>query len=516
MMKEPYELPKGWVWTSLDILTNSLESGGRPKGGVKGIKSGIPSVGGEHLDRNGGFRFKKIRYIPNEYFLKMNKGIIKKKDILIVKDGATTGKTSFVNKNFPFEKAAINEHVFILRTFSGFIDEKYLFRYLFSFGGQKQIFKKFQGSAQGGINTKFINDFFVPLPPFHEQQRIIKRLESLIDQINISINHLIKVPHIIIRLRQSILATACSGLLTEDWRKEHTNIESSKELLIRIKRARINSYERACKIAKQNNKRKPKKFYDIKINPVNHINNNIIIPNTWLKCYINDIGDVFNGSTPSRKEKKYWNGDISWISSGEVTNNIINSTKEKITEIGFNNSSLRMIPKGTVLLAMIGEGKTRGQSSILNIKATINQNIAAIILEHNLIVPKYLWYWFQYQYELTRTIGSGSGPKALNCQRVREIPFILIPLKEQMEIVRYIEIFNKIVNSIEQHYSFGNSHVKKIIQSLLIKAFLGKLVPQDLNDEPASVLLENIKEEREKRKKEKKGKKKIKTLVDFK
>ena len=82
----------------------------------------------------------------------------------------------------------------------------------------------------------------------------------------------------------------------------------------------------------------------------------------WYKTQIGSIGVVTNGSTPSRKCDEYWNGNIPWVSSGEVCNNIISCTREQITELGFERSSVKKLPKGTVLIAMIGEGKTRGQS----------------------------------------------------------------------------------------------------------------------------------------------------------
>jgi len=229
------------------------------------------------------------------------------------------------------------------------------------------------------------------------------------------------------------------------------------------------------------------------------------LPDTWKYCEINSIGNVYNGSTPSRKVPAYWNGKINWVSSGEVSNTRIKSTREQISQDGFNNASVKLFPKGTVLVAMIGEGKTRGQTAILDIESTCNQNVAAILIDHGCVLPEYLFNWFLMNYERNRNFGSGSGPKALNCQRVREIDFILPPFQEQKEIVRQVDKLFALSDKVEIHYQKARDRVDKLSQSVLAKAFRGELVPQDPNDEPAEKLLERILEEKTKMEAELKG-----------
>ena len=139
------------------------ESGKRPKGGVSKYDKGIPSLGGEHLSSDGGFNFKKIRYVPNVYADKMTKGKIEIDDILLVKDGATTGKVSLVKKDFPYKKAVINEHLFSIRLPVN-INTKWIFYQLFSELGKSQILQDFKG-APGGITTKFSDYVDISLPP---------------------------------------------------------------------------------------------------------------------------------------------------------------------------------------------------------------------------------------------------------------------------------------------------------------------------------------------------------------
>ena len=155
-----------------------LESGSRQKGGA--VKEGVPSLGGEHLNSMGGFDLgvHKLKYVSKKHFEKMKTGRLKKRDILVVKDGATTGKTSFVDENFPFIKAAINEHVFLLRTKDNLLP-KYLFHYFKSEMGQRGILNDFRGATVGGISRNFIDmEMFIPSETVQEQ------IVEAIDQAN--------------------------------------------------------------------------------------------------------------------------------------------------------------------------------------------------------------------------------------------------------------------------------------------------------------------------------------------
>jgi type I restriction enzyme, S subunit len=108
------------------------------------------------------------------------------------------------------------------------------------------------------------------------------------------------------------------------------------------------------------------------------------------------------------------------------------------------------------------------------------------------VISAFLRRWFQLQYEATRERGSGSGPQALNCQRVRELPFVLPPLAEQNEIVRRVEQLFTFGDQLEARFAKARTHMDKLTQSLLAKAFRGELVPQEPDDEPACALLARI------------------------
>ena len=226
------ELTKDWheghsdSWERMKLSEFiTLESGSRPRGGVRGILEGIPSLGGEHLNDDGRFRFEKIKYVPEDFFKSLNKGQIYPNDIIVVKDGATTGKTSFVDNDFPYQDAAVNEHLFIVRVDSKLAFPKYVFYYLFSNKGREQILSDFRGATVGGISRNFPLKVDVPIPSLTEQKQIVSELErhlSVADEVEATLDAELKRAE---RLRLSILKQAFSGkLVPQDPKDEPASV----------------------------------------------------------------------------------------------------------------------------------------------------------------------------------------------------------------------------------------------------------------------------------------------------
>lgn len=205
---------------------------------------------------------------------------------------------------------------------------------------------------------------------------------------------------------------------------------------------------------------------------------------------------VHIGSTPKRNNPKYWDGNINWLSSGEIAFRNITSTKEKITIEGLENTSCKVHPVGTVIIAMIGEGKTRGQAAILKVESSHNQNTAAIRVDDKVYKSQLLYYYLVLKYEDNRRVGSGDNQKALNKERVKNITIPLPPLKEQQLIVDELESKLTVCDKLEEIISQSLRQAETLRQSILKKAFEGKLVTQNPNDEPAPKLLERIKAEK--------------------
>lgn len=158
---------------------------------------------------------------------------------------------------------------------------------------------------------------------------------------------------------------------------------------------------------------------------------------------IGSIATVKTGATPRRGISEFWDGDISWMASGEVHQKFLRKTAESITKEGMAGSNTSLLPKNTVVLAMNGQGKTRGSVAITEIETTCNQSIAAIIFNEENSNPLFMMFYLEGQYEEIRAL-TGEGRNGLNLKIVRSIPVPKIPKAEQDKLA---QIFFQIYNS---------------------------------------------------------------------
>ena len=161
---------------------------------------------------------------------------------------------------------------------------------------------------------------------------------------------------------------------------------------------------------------------------------------------------IYSGGTPKTGESEYWEkGTIPWMSSGEVNLGTIYQTEKFITEEGLANSSAKFVPVDSLVIALAGQGKTRGKVARIKIKLTTNQSLAALTFESNKVCSDYVYHYMVTQYEKLRQISSGSGTRGgLNLQMISNFPIPLPPLSEQQRIATILDKFDILVNSISE------------------------------------------------------------------
>ena len=232
------------------------------------------------------------------------------------------------------------------------------------------------------------------------------------------------------------------------------------------------------------------------------------IPDSWEWVRLGNIGDWGSGATPSRTNSAYYNGDIPWLKTGDLTDGYIYEIPECITRLALKETSVRLNPAKSVLIAMYGA--TIGKLGILTFPATTNQACCAC-LPYNGIYNEFLFYFLMAQKKAFIKQGEGGAQPNISKEKIVATLMPVPPLPEQQRIVEklkelepYINDYNKAYEKIEKLNTDFPDLLKK---SILQEAVQGKLVPQDPTDKPASVLIEQIRKEKEQLIKDKKIKK---------
>ena len=164
------------------------------------------------------------------------------------------------------------------------------------------------------------------------------------------------------------------------------------------------------------------------------------IPANWDVVRLGEVATVRNGTTPSRKHEPYWdNGDVPFVKTGRVNDVFIREPDEFITLQAVKNAGAVMVPEGSILIAMIGQGKTRGMTARLGFSAAINQNFAAVYEPSLGFDLDYFFSWASHNYVRIRGLGQGSNQDALNCELIQRMQFPVPPISEQQVIVGLLE-----------------------------------------------------------------------------
>ena len=204
---------------------------------------------------------------------------------------------------------------------------------------------------------------------------------------------------------------------------------------------------------------------------------------------LGDIGTWQAGGTPSRSNKTYYGGSIPWLKTGDLNDGLITDIPESITEEAVANSSAKINPAGSVLIAMYGA--TIGKLGILTFPATTNQACCACI-EYHAVIQSYLFYFLLSQRTTFISKGGGGAQPNISKEIIVNTTIPLPPLDEQQRIVTEIQRCFALINQIEQGKVDLQTTIKQVKNRTLDLAIHGKLVSQDPNDEPASKLLKRI------------------------
>ena len=391
-----------------EILQKPI-SGSRPKGGVS-VEGDIPSLGGENITMSGTIIFYPARKITTEFFNSMKRGHLKDLDVIINKDGANTGKSA-IYRNSPYSKAAINEHLFILRGFSEKIDQTYLHYSLLFPKTKSAIRARINGSAQPGLNSSFIQNLPINISPLPEQKKIASILTSVDEVIENTQKQINKL--------QNLKKATMNELLTKGI--GHT------------------------------------KFKDSELGR---------IPDGWENTDLNSISDVVGGGTPSTDEPEFWNGDIPWATPAEITKlqvRYIDQTQRNITSLGLQKSSARLHPEGTLLLT---SRASIGYPAINRRPMATNQGFQSLRPHENVDV-EFLYQLMVHNRVRLERRASGSTFLEISSANIKSFRILLPPLPEQKKIASILTSIDETIEDKRNKLLQTESLKKSLMQDLL-------------------------------------------------
>lgn len=333
------------------------------------------------------------------------------------------------------EDGWLNQHIFKVIPKKD-ISKKYLYYYLLHV--VDQLYAKAHGSGMVHITIKPFKATTIPLPPLPEQQRIVDRIESLFAKLDEAKQKAQDALDSFETRKAAILHKAFTGELTAQWRKEHgVGMES------------------------------------------------------WARHPLKDVTQIGSGGTPSRKNSQYYLGDILWVKTGEIYWNYIYDSEEKITEEAIANSSAKLYPAGTVLVAMYDQGLTRGRSAILGVPATTNQAVCAL-QPCDRLGNRYLYYYFMANYWEYREKAVGGNQPNYSATMIGKWIINIPSVLEQAEIVRILDDLLAKEQQAKEVAEAVLEQIDLIKKSILARAFRGELGTNDPAEESAVELVRNI------------------------
>lgn len=483
-----YQLPMGWVWTTLGEVTLPVE---RINKSYETPDSRFMYIDIEAID-NKGYQVKEIKTYSWGEAPSRAQQRVKMNDILFANVRPYLKNIAVIPQQY--DGAIASTGFCVLRPL--IISSKYVFYYTLSQEFIDAVSKIANGTSYPAVTNTVVLNQALALPPLEEQYRIVQKIEELfgeLDEAEVSLKKVMKQIEI---YRYAILKNAFKGDLTNEWRDQNKR-ENSKKYLIKIKMYRNQLYTKKLKAWQQNpvKNKKPTEDIDMAIQNKSELSK---LPVQWIWEPLGNISNIIRGASPRPAgDTKYFGGKIPWITVGELTKDdfvYLNSVSTYVTELGKMQS--RYIEKGNLLLT--NSGATLGVPKINLIEGCINDGSVAILdlIDENI---KLYLYWFLKSKTITlRKNSQGAGQPNLNTSIIKNILIPLPSYNEMIQVIQEIEYRFIIERKLKETVKSTLGHINILRTTILKKAFSGKLVEQDYKDESVNELLTKITVEKNK------------------
>jgi type I restriction enzyme, S subunit len=416
------DLPEGWACAKLGEITTKIGSGATPRGGSEFYENqGVPLIRSMNV-RFEGFTIEGLAFLNKAQAKALDTVTVKSGDVLLNITGASIGRVTQAPPSM--DGARVNQHVCIIRP-KPELDAAFLARFLASPLVQRMIWTEQYGVTRQALTKAQILAFDVPLPPLSEQQRIVAKMESVFSQVHACQQRLARIPTLLKRFRQSVLAAACSGRLTADWRT-------------------LSSVEQR----------------------------------NWGKTTLTAVADMrlgkmLDGAKNVGNLTPYLrNLNVRWFSFDLSHLAQMRATSEERREFDVKDGDL-----------LVCEGGEPGRCAIWNFGSTeiIFQKAIHRIRLGNSVIPQWVALNLKNDADsgFLQDYFTGSTIKHLTGRSLESYTFRTPPIDEQREIARGVMKLLALADQIEARFTEGRKRVDSITQAILAKAFRGELVPTE-------------------------------------
>jgi len=494
----PFELPNTWTWCHLNDL------------GIIGSSSrvhkkdwqteGVPFYRAREIVKLSRFGIVDNNlFISEELFNKFKEsGSVPDTNDIMITGVGTIGIPYIVKKadRFYFKDASVLIFKNIFNLYSDYLNLFFNCQYWVN-----EIHKNSMGTTVHTLTISRAKLVPTILPPLEEQKEIVKVVETLfkeVEQLEVLTKQRIQLKSDFVtsalrqlttadtekewaslqsyfftfftektnvkKLREGILQLAVQGKLTKSWRKQRSlsgfEVEDASVLLARIK-AEKEQLVKAKKIKKE--KPLPKVRDD-------EVSCNL--PEGWVWCRLQDLVNVGTGSTPATSNSSYYGGEVPWYTSSATNNLFAKESEKRITEKALRETNCKVFPEGTLIIAMYGQGKTRGQISELVIPGATNQAVAAMIFyKTSKDFKEYLKCFFRKIYNEIRLLAEGGAQPNLNVGKIKNTILPLPPIEEQKAIAEKVNTLMGLCDALEQEVHKSQEHSEQLMQSCLREVF---------------------------------------------
>ena len=348
---------------------------------------------------------------------------------------AKIGEAIRLNRRaFVVNDCLIDNNVMAVKAFDA-VSDRYLYRFI-----QLQDFSTLARSTTvPSLRKGDIEGIHFPLAPTNEQTRIADKLDAVLARVDACRDRLDRIPGILKRFRQSVLAAATAGKLTEDWRGG--------------------------------------------------------MPVNWPKVKLHDVGVIGRGKSKHRprNDPRLFDGRYPFIQTGDVANatGIVRSHNQTYSDFGLAQSKLW--PEGTLCITIAAN---IADTAVLAYPACFPDSVVGFVADASKCKIEYIKWTIDVIKDELERMAPATAQKNINLAILSEVVFALPPIEEQAEIVSRVESLLAYADRLEARYSAARAQVEKLTPATLAKAFRGELVPQDPSDEPASTLLKRIRAKR--------------------